>query len=246
MKRALVAGLIAAAALLAAAPSAFATYHEIKIREVYAGGGDQNADFIELQMYSAGQNQVFTKNVQVYNAVGIATGYPLVSNATFGDNQRTILIGDTAVPNRNFTADLDLDLYAMNGAACYPDGQPADCVAWGNFAEQGGFPDLPAATSEIGAPNVGITGANSITRSIAPGCATLLEAGDDTGSSVGDFAFTPPSPRSNATAPTETPCLPPASTTPAAPAASVRKKCKKKKRRKSAAISKKRCKRKKH
>jgi hypothetical protein len=244
MKRILIAAAVAVTGTLSVASTALATYHELKIREVYAGGGDQNADFIELQMYSAGQNQVFTKNVQVYNAVGIATGYPLVSNATFGDNQRTILIGDTAVPNRDFTADVDLDLYAMNGAACYPDGQPADCVAWGNFAEQGGFPDLPAATSEIGAPNVGITGANSITRSIAPGCATLLEAGDDTGSSVGDFAFTPPSPRSNATAPTELPCLPPA-TTAAAPATAVRKKCKKKKRRKLAAISKKRCKRKK-
>ena len=41
---------------------------------------------------------------------------------------------------------------------------------------------------------------------IAPGCSTLLEPGDATDNSSTDFALTAPSPRNNATAPTEAAC----------------------------------------
>ena len=48
---------------------------------------------------------------------------------------------------------------------------------------------------------------SSITRSIAPGCATLLEASDDTDDSATDFAVTSDkTPRPNSVTPTEKAC----------------------------------------
>jgi hypothetical protein len=76
-----------------------------------------------------------------------------------------------------------------------------DCVAWGNFTGVG----LP---SPPGTPAPAIPDGSSLTRSIAPGCPTLLESGDDTNSSAADFAVTAPSPRNNATVPTEIACAP--------------------------------------
>ena len=62
--------------------------------------------------------------------------------------------------------------------------------------------DAPGRHAGAGASSSG----QSLTRSIARGCATLLEAGDDTGDSAADFALATPSPRPNSAAPTETAC----------------------------------------
>ena len=56
-----------------------------------------------------------------------------------------------------------------------------DCVSWGAFS---GPPTLPA-----GEPAPALSSGQSLTRSIARGCATLLEAGDDTDDSAADFAL---------------------------------------------------------
>ena len=40
---------------------------------------------------------------------------------------------------------LEVSDFAMNGAVCYPDSAPPDCVAWGGFTPQGGFPDPASA-----------------------------------------------------------------------------------------------------
>ncbi len=65
---------------------------------------------------------------------------------------------------------------------------------------------LPGA---VGAPvsPTGIPGGSSITRSIAAGCATLLEASDDTDDSAADFTVTTEkTPRPNSETPTEKAC----------------------------------------
>ncbi len=97
------------------------------------------------------------------------------------------------------------------GAVCFSSNQfgNIDCASWGSFMNLGSLPGASDPESPGGIPN-----GQSIQRSLAPGCATLLEAGDDTNNSAGDFAPGAPNPRSNATAPTEVPC-PPATSTPA-------------------------------
>jgi len=47
---------------------------------------------------------------------------------------------------------------------------------------------------------------STLQRLITPGCATQLEAGDDTNDSAADFALAPPTPRNNSTPPTEKGC----------------------------------------
>jgi hypothetical protein len=198
------AGLALAGLAFEAAP-AQAVFHLMKIREVYLGssGAGNNDAFIELQMFAAGQNQVGGHDVDYYNATGgLAGSVPIDNDVPNGDNQRTILIGDTAVPGRdvaNVSADAlgeGISVYRSGGAVCFA--QNIDCVSWGSFS--GSLP------SPNGAPGPAMPDGSSLERSIAPNCPTLLEDADDTNDSATDFALATPSPRNNATAPTEAAC----------------------------------------
>jgi hypothetical protein len=188
-------------AMLVWAPSASASFHLMSIREVALNLGNNNA-FIELQMYSPGQNFVAGHAVTFYTATGsvLSTSGPLPGNAPNGGNQRTILIGDTGTPGVDFTYDQLWDAaqtYGPGGAACW---DTIDCVSWGNFT---GNATLP---SSAGTPAAAIPPGQSLERTIGFDCSSLLEASDDNNDSATDFALATPSPRNNATAPTETEC----------------------------------------
>jgi hypothetical protein len=203
---------VAVFGMLLAAPAAHASFHENKISEVY--GGDIGISFVnafvELQMYSAGQNFVNTKEIRFYGPSGTSLGtFTFSSDALNGDNQRTILVGDSGVTGGADFVDSALDSYiGLSGAACFYDPAPPtphaiDCVAWGSFTGAGSLPG-PVGTPAPVTP----FGTTSLTRSIAPNCPTLLEAGDDGDNSAADFAAATPSPRRNTITPTETPCPP--------------------------------------
>src|SRR5262249_37902142 len=94
-----------------------------------------------------------------------------------------------------------------------------------------------------GTPAPALTTGTALRRSIASGCPTLLEAGDDTNDSATDFAVTTPNPRPNSVTPTETSCSPGGGPTGYPPtgsgggsgaAAPTKKKCKKAKKRAAA------------
>jgi hypothetical protein len=204
-RRLAMAGIAAAVLVLSMPAAASAAFHLVMVREVFAGGTD--SDFIELQMPSAGENLVGGHELDVYNASGalVDTIIPGMS-APSGQTQRSILFGDTGVQAAFGVApdfvDGGLALDPAGGAVCWRDGTPVDCVAWGNFS---GTLPAPGAGNPV-APG-GIPAGMSITRSIARGCATLLERNaDDTNSSAADFAVTEPLPRPNSAAPTEMPC----------------------------------------
>jgi hypothetical protein len=202
--------LSAVVALLAVAPAAQATFHLIKVREVYPG--TQSDSYVELQMFAAGQTFLMGRSMTVYSAGGA-----LVHTSTFssgvagGDNQRALLIGAAGVEAKFGVkpdlVDSGLAIPAAGGAACWNAlGIPADCVAWGNFS---GAAALQSATgTSAGSPVSpgGITAGKAIRRTIAPGCPTLLEESDDTNSSAADFTELAPAPRNNASAPTEATC----------------------------------------
>lgn len=192
---------MAAVGLLALAPAANGAFHLIKVREVAPSPAGADAAFIELQMYTPGQTQLAQHPIRIFNATGVqVTSFNLQANAPNGGNQRAYLIGDsaTAAPPDLVNEQLSSALGPLGagGAACF---DSVDCVSWGNFTGTG----LP---SPPGTPGPAIPAGSSLTRSIAPGCATLLEATDDTDDSAADFALAAPSPRNNATAPTETAC----------------------------------------
>ncbi|HEX7058494.1 MAG TPA: hypothetical protein VF176_01405 [Solirubrobacterales bacterium] len=211
-----VAAIAALVGVLAAAPAAQASFHEISIREVYPGSVAQpDSDYVELQMYAAGQNFVGGYGITVYGANGSVAGtFTFPSSLPNGANQQTILVGDSGVQgafgvapdlaNANFAID------PAGGAACWAGS--IDCVSWGGFS--GSTPSssgTPAAVS-------GIPDGMALRRSIAPGCPTLLEVADDSNSSSADLFDVSPSPRNNASAIAETTCTGPATTIDTKPA----------------------------
>ena len=187
---------------LLAAP-ANASYHWMKISEVSGGSADDSGDFIELQMFAAGQNFLSGHHLFLYDACGLVLkDIPLSTLTGPAPSQTTVLVGDAAGIAGGVSADIvaapPFNVPEAGGAVCFPDGAPPDCVAWGNFAGP-----LPAA---VGTNAAALVAGQSLTRSIAPGCATLLEETDDTDNSATDLALTTPSPRPFPVAPTETAC----------------------------------------
>jgi hypothetical protein len=201
---------LALATLLVAPAAAKASFHLIKVREVYAGQSDDS--YVELQMYAAGQYLLGGHSMTLYASNGTLSHTSTFSGpiANFA-NQQTILIGDTAVQASFGVApdllDAGLTVPAAGGAACWnAGGIPADCVAWGNFS---GEAALQAATgTTVGAPVSagGITTGKAIRRKISPGCPTLLEDADDSNVSATDFEEVAPAPRNDSSPITETIC----------------------------------------
>ena len=232
------------AALLVGASGASASFHLMNIRQVYGGGGNPANDYVELQMRSTGENFTGGHPVQVYNAVGLlVSGHPLI-NVPNGADQSTILVGDSGVQVAFGVAPdvvvpgLEVSDFALNGAVCYPDSVPPDCVAWGGFTPQGGFPDTASAGGTNNFPGA-INGPMALTRRTDRGCPTLLESpADDVGPSSTDFTLTAPSPRNNSMTPTEKAC---------GAGTAKKKKCKKHKKKPPSLYSaKKKCKKKHH
>jgi len=207
---------------LAAATSAQATYHENLIREVHEGNG-VTGDYVELQSYAAGQNLVAGKHIVSYDGGGgVLTNYIIPSNVPNAANQATILIAqDASTPGADFIAGTDFNVVNTGGTVCFTDGVIAvklDCLAF-----KGTMNPLTVPPGAFGAPFL-LPGPDldnqTLVRTIARGCPTLLDPADDTNSAA-DFSLGTGHPRSNSATPTETPC-------PATPA--KKKKCKKHKK----------------
>ncbi|MCW2987460.1 MAG: exported protein of unknown function [Solirubrobacterales bacterium] len=198
-------------AFLIALPAAQASFHLMKIREVYPAG---DASYVELQMFSAGEYLVAGHHLVAYNADGsVANDFSLPSNVSAASpNNATVLIADSgyagAFPSGPAAdeADPNLNLAAAGGAVCWTDGSPPDCVAWGSFT--GPLPThVPPLVVGSPASPAGVIAGRALRRSIAPACATFLEEGDDSDSSAADFSEVSPQPRANASPITETPCV---------------------------------------
>lgn len=190
-----------AAMLLNAAPAA-ATFHLMQIREVYAGSAiAPESDYVELQMWAAGQNQVEGHVLRSYDASGSLTGsstFP--ADVPGGANQSTLLLATPqAEAQFGVLADAALSgsLSPAGGAVCW---ETIDCVAWGGFSGT-----LPSPAGSPAAPG-GIPDAMALRRTISRGCATALDPADDSDNSAADFAVVFPSPRPNSAAPSEQLC----------------------------------------
>ena len=218
--KSVLAGVLALGIAAAMAAPASATFHLIKIREVHPDpSGDTG--YVELQMYAPDQNLVGGHFLAVYNSGSyyVNPPYLLPSNVPNGQNQRTILIGDTGVQAATgVSPDFTFSnlLIPSQGSVCWlstSSGTPStdqglDCVS---ISDSWGATPPPSPT---GTPALMPAPGQSLIRKITPGCPTFLEASDDTDDSATDFAEGNPSPRNNATPPTESLCLPPDTTPP--------------------------------
>lgn len=199
---------------LLVAPAADASFHLMKVREVYPAG---DSSYVELQMFSAGEYLVAGHHLVAYNPTGsVANDFTLPSNVSpSSPSNSTILIADSdyasAFPSGPTPDEVNsgLNLSPSAGAVCWTDGSPPDCVSWGPFT--GPFPThVPALVSGSPASPAGVTSGMALRRSIAPGCPTFLEVEDDTDSSLTDFSEQTPNPRSNSSPVTEHTCAAPA------------------------------------
>jgi len=185
-------------------PVASATFHLVQIREVYPGSAaSPGSEYVELQAWAADQHFVAGHVVRTYDASGAVTGMDTFpADLTRGTNQITMVLATPeAEAQFGFVADATLSpsgrLDPAGGTVCW---ESLDCVSWGAF--KGSLP------SPAGAPAAaaGIPDGMALRRTIAAGCATLLEPVDDRDDSAADFALVFPAPRPNSVVPAERAC----------------------------------------
>ena len=205
MSRKLLSGTIAALCMLAvwAAPAS-ATFHLIQIREVYPGSAaNPGAEYVELQMWAADQHLVAGHVLRTYDGAGAVTGSDaLLADVPHGADQSTLVLATPeAEAEFGFLADAPLApsgrLDPAGGAVCW---ENIDCVAWGGFSGS-----LPSSAGSPADPS-GVPSGMALRRTIAPGCASLLELTDDRDDSAADFAAVFPGPRPNSVTPSEHGC----------------------------------------
>lgn len=184
--------------LVSAVAPAEAARHLMKVVEVYVGpASDSDAQYIVLQMYAGGQNQVGGHAVQVYNSTDTIVGnFQFASAVPNGANQSKILLATSAAETRfNVSADLAMTavIPASGGKICF---DSFDCVSWGNYM---GDASNPSPTGTPFNASSGLSAGSAIARDISAGNASQLENGDDTNSSAADFAeASTPQPTNNA------------------------------------------------
>jgi len=190
--------------LTLAAPSASATFHEVSIREVYPGSSTApDSEYVELQMWASGQNLVAGHSIAVYNGSGALLGSATFSGNLSGSANQSTILAATAGATADFGVDADVGLPPglldpSAGAVCW---EALDCVSWGSFS---GTTPSPAGSPAM--PS-GIPDGMALRRTIAPGCPSLLQPGDDTNNSDTDFSAVFPAPRPNSVEPSEHGCL---------------------------------------
>jgi len=178
--------------------AASATFHEMSIREVYPGSLAQpESEYVELQMWAAGQNHVEGHVLKTYNASGGVTSMNTFAGDVSGSaNQSTILLATSAAETEfGVSGDTALsagELDPAGGAVCWEN------LDWGTFSGSLPSPAGPAAAA--------IPDGMALRRTIAPGCPTLLEPTDDRNNSAVDFSAVFPAPRPNSVAPSERTC----------------------------------------
>jgi hypothetical protein len=189
--------------LLLAAQPALATFHEMMVREVYPGStAHPDSAYVELQMWSPGQNLVGGHQITVYDKSGSPAGTAAFSHDVSGGANQSTLIAATPEAESEFGLAAEAGLAPglldpAGGAVCW---ESLDCVSWGSFS---GFTPSPAGSP---ASPGGIPDGMALRRTIEPGCATLLEPGDDRDNSATDFAAVFPGPRPNSVSPSEHAC----------------------------------------
>ena len=185
-----------AAGLLAASAPALATFHLMKVVEVFPGtAASPSAQYVVIQMYAAGQNFVSGHAITVFNGAGTLTGtFTFPGNLPNGANQAKILIATSQAETFfGLTADLVMSptILSAGGKVCWAG--TLDCVAWGAYT---------GGTAGVGTPfNAGtglVSGRAARRRLDISGSASALDSGDDTDNSATDFVLGLPGPRNNA------------------------------------------------
>ncbi|MFN7950780.1 MAG: hypothetical protein U0610_03560 [bacterium] len=198
----LVAGVVGT--VLACATSAHATFHLMRITQVYAGDVTHpDAQFVELRMCTANQNLVDQHPVTFYSKTGAVLGsVSFGGDLAHGASQSRVLVATSSAEAAfHVSADLRMpaDLVPSGGKVCFDPSFGVDCIAWGNYSN---LPDAAVGTPFAAATGL-LPGVTAVRDLAVAGGATTLEcaivgANDDTDDSAADFDSGAPSPGNNA------------------------------------------------
>ena len=187
-----------AVALAISFPAA-ASFHEIHVKEVFAGSpAHPNAQYILLQAYASGQEFVGGHQVSTFGPTGASTGTFPFSIGTIlpnGNDQMTILLATPdAAAIFNVTADLAMTavLDPEGGKVCWDGATPADCFAWGSYS--GSATGVGTPYNATGGLIPGYAARRRLDICLTPGG---HESCDDTDDSANDFYTAVPSPITN-------------------------------------------------
>ena len=105
---------------------ALATFHEIKVKEVFAGSAAHpTAQYVMIQAYAGGQNFLTGHSVLTFDATGASTGtFTFPATVSNGANQMTVLV---ATADRTFGP---IDLFCSNAGIGSLGGLDADDEVW--------------------------------------------------------------------------------------------------------------------
>jgi cysteine-rich repeat protein len=186
---------MATVALLSLLGPAQATFHLMKIVEVFAGTpASPQAQYVVLQMYAPGQNLVGGHTVTFFNAAGaLVATFTFPGNVANGANQAKILIATPqAATFFGITPDLSVNasMLAGGGKVCFSN--TIDCVAWGAYA--GGSAGVGTPFNMAGGL---VPGRAALRRLDIAGSYTALDGADDTDNCAVDFVSGLPGPRNN-------------------------------------------------
>jgi cysteine-rich repeat protein len=185
-----------AGGLLALSLPAMATFHLMKVVEIFPGtAASPSAQYVVIQMYASGENLVGGHALTVYNAGGSVVGtFTFPGNVPNGANQAKILIATSQAESFfGLSADMVMSASVLSagGKVCWAG--TIDCVAWGSYS---------GSSTGVGMPfnaNGGLTSGRAAARRLnISGSATVLDGTDDTDNSATDFVFATPAPRNNA------------------------------------------------
>jgi cysteine-rich repeat protein len=175
---------------------AFATFHDIKVKEVFAGSAAHpNAQYVLIQAFFASQNSLTGHSVLTFDAAGAPTGtFTFPGPVSNGANQMTVLVATPdAAAIFNLTADLAMTavLSPAGGKACWDGSTPDDCFAWGNYT---------GSATGVGEPynaGAGLIPGYAARRRTDICMTANLDACDDTDDSASDFITVVPDPITN-------------------------------------------------
>ena len=185
----------AAVVLLSLLGPAQATFHLMKIVEVFAGTpASPQAQYVVLQMYAPGQNLVGGHTVKFFNTAGaLVATFTFPDSVPNGANQAKILVATPqAAAFFGITPDLSMTaaMLSSGGKVCFSD--TIDCVAWGAYT---------GGSAGVGTPfNVAgglLAGRAAVRRLDIAGSTTVLDGADDTNNCAVDFVPGLPAPRNN-------------------------------------------------
>ena len=185
-------------------PPAAANHHRLRIAEVLGGiPGRENAQFVELQMFTAGQEVVHDASLAFIDATGGTLAAPVFPADVADESDNATVLAMTPQAASFFGITPDMTYTAVDnrtGGRIDYLGRPGstsegilDAFSWGSYS--GDATGVGTPFNAASGLALGVSAHRDLSRGAS---STEMDTADDTGDSAADFVSGPPTPRNNA------------------------------------------------